>query len=168
MLKPKICLIAAVSENHVIAKDGRLPWRIPDDLKRFREKIDGRLIISGRKTFDKSYRNNINIVITRQEGYVSPISAAVVHSVDEALQLAQAKLMEVAEEKRDEIFIIGGGEIFKETINLADKLYLTLIHQKVEGDTYFPDYSIFTKKVLEETHESNGYRYTFIDLERKG
>jgi dihydrofolate reductase len=148
-LQPKISLIAALSENCVIARDGKIPWHLPGDWKRYREKIDGRVIIAGRKTFDRSYRNGISI-----------------HTVGEALRVAREKLADVRAEKRDEIVVIGGGEIFRQTIGTADMLYLTIIHTTIDGDRFFPDYSAFTKTVFEETHEENGYRYTFLDLER--
>ena len=164
--QPKISLIAALSENHVIARDGKIPWYLPSDWKRYREKVDGRVIIAGRKTFDRSYRNDVSVVVTRKDDYVPPIPATIVHTVSDALRVAHEKLADVLAEKRDEIFVIGGGEIFRQTIGTADKLYLTIIHQTIEGDTFFPDFATFTKTVFEETHEEDGYRYTFLDLER--
>jgi dihydrofolate reductase len=165
-LQAKISLIAALSENCVIARDGKIPWHLPGDWKRYREKIDGRVIIAGRKTFDRSYRNDVSIVVTRQDDYVPPIPATIAHTVSEALRVAREKLADVRAEKRDEIVVIGGGEIFRQTIGTADMLYLTIIHTTIDGDRFFPDYSAFTKTVFEETHEENGYRYTFLDLER--
>jgi dihydrofolate reductase len=165
-LQPKISLIAALSENCVIARDGKIPWHLPGDWKRYREKIDGRVIIAGRKTFDRSYRNDVSIVVTRQDDYVPPIPATIAHTVSEALRVAREKLADVRAEKRDEIVVIGGGEIFRQTIGTADMLYLTIVHATIDGDRFFPDFSAFTKTVFEETHEENGYRYTFLDLER--
>jgi dihydrofolate reductase len=165
-LQPKISLIAALSENCVIARDGKIPWHLPGDWKRYREKIDGRVIIVGRKTFDRSYRNDVSIVVTRQDDYVPPIPATIAHTVSEALRVAREKLADVRAEKRDEIVVIGGGEIFRQTIGTADMLYLTIIHATIDGDRFFPDFSAFTKTVFEEIHEENGYRYTFLDLER--
>jgi dihydrofolate reductase len=165
-LQPKISLIAALSENCVIARDGKIPWHLPGDWKRYREKIDGRVIIVGRKTFDRSYRNDVSIVVTRQDDYVPPIPATIAHTVSEALRVAREKLADVRAEKRDEIVVIGGGEIFRQTIGTADMLYLTIVHATIDGDRFFPDFSAFTKTVFEETHEENGYRYTFLDLER--
>jgi len=164
--QPNICLIAALSENCVIARDGKIPWQLPGDAKRYREKIDGRVIIVGRKTFDRTYRNDVSIVVTRQDDYLPPIPATIVHTVRDALRVAREKLADVRAEKRDEIFVIGGGEIFRQTIDTADKLYLTIIHRTIEGDTFFPDYAAFTRTVFEETHEENGYHYTFLSLER--
>jgi dihydrofolate reductase len=165
-LQPKISLIAALSENCVIARDGKIPWHLPGDWKRYREKIDGRVIIAGRKTFDRSYRNDVSIVVTRQDDYVPPIPATIAHTVSEALRVAREKLADVRAEKRDEIVVIGGGEIFRQTIGTADMLYLTIVHATIDGDRFFPDFSAFTKTVFEEIHEENGYRYTFLDLER--
>jgi len=165
--QPKICLIAALSENCVIARDGKIPWQLPGDAKRYREKIDGRVIIVGRKTFDRTYRNDVSIVVTRQDDYLPPIPATIVHTVRDALRVAREKLADVRAEKRDEIFVIGGGEVFRQIIGTADKLYLTIIHRMIEGDTFFPDYAAFTRTIFEETHEENGYHYTFLDLERE-
>jgi len=167
MNAPKISLIAAISENNVLAKDGKIPWKIPTDVKRYREKIKGHVSIAGRKTFDASYTETVNIVVTRDPYYQSPLHAIVVHSVAEALKKAKSDEVLQKADYQDEIFVIGGGEIFKETIVFADKLYLTIIHQTIEGTTFFPEYSDFKKAVFKEDHEENGYTFTFLDLERE-
>src|SRR4051812_27338529 len=166
MMQPKISLIAALAENRVIARAGKIPWDLPGDAQRYREKIANRVIIAGRKTFDRTYGNDVSIVVTRRDDYVPPIPATIVHSVGAALQVAREKLPAVRADKRDEIFVIGGGEIFRQAIGIADKLYLTIIHQTIDGDTFFPEYAAFTTVVRAETREENGYRYTFLDLER--
>lgn len=167
MNTPIISLIAAISENNVLAKNGKIPWKIPTDVKRYREKIRGHVCIVGRKTFDESYTQTVNIVVTRDIDYQPPIPALVLHSASEAIEKAKSNDVLQKATYHDEIFVIGGGEIFKETIGVADKLYLTIIHQTIDGDTFFPDYSEFTKVVSKEDREENGYRFTFLDLERE-
>lgn len=163
MNKPKISLIVAVSKNNVIGKEGRIPWHISGDLKRFKDKTTGHVIIMGRKTWDsfghKPLLNRIHIVVTRDKSYKAK-EAIVVHSLEEALEKAY-------ELEKSEIFIIGGGELFKEAVTKADMLYLTLVHKNFDGDAFMPDYSVFNKKSFEEEHEENGYRYTFLDLEKE-
>lgn len=166
MTKPKISLVAAISENHVLAKDGKIPWHLPTDLQRYRQLIQGHVIIAGRKTFDDSYKDTVNIVVTRNESYVPPIKAVVVHTVADALEQAQSQEFLEKAAYQDEIFVIGGGEIFSETISQADILYLTIIHKQIDGTTFFPDYSSFTKITYQENLQENGYSFTFLNLER--
>lgn len=156
-----ISLIAALSENRVIGVDNKLPWHIPEDLKRFKRLTYGYPIIMGRKTFESIGRvlpGRKNIIITRDKKY-SIDGAVIVHSFDEAIQRA-------ANEETDEIFVIGGGQIFEQAIDKADQLYLTLVHTTLEGDAYFPEYSHFTKVISEEKGQSDEWSYTFLDLEK--
>lgn len=160
MEKTKISLIAAIaSGNRALGKDNKLIYQIPEDLKRFRELTGGHAIIMGRKTYESIGRplpNRTNIVITRDPNF-SADGVQVVHSLGEALQLAQG----------GEVFIIGGGQIYQEAINLADKLYLTVVEGNPEADTYFPDYSDFKKVVWQsEGQQSEGFKYRFLELER--
>ncbi|PIP74412.1 MAG: dihydrofolate reductase, partial [Candidatus Levybacteria bacterium CG22_combo_CG10-13_8_21_14_all_35_11] len=106
--------------------------------------------------------HRLNIIITRDSSFKAS-GVIVANSLEEALRQAQGKLSESVD---SEIFIIGGGQIFKEAIDVTDKIYLTLIEGKFDVDTYFPDYSKFTKKVSEEEGESNGFKYKFINLEK--
>ncbi|HET6420940.1 MAG TPA: dihydrofolate reductase [Geobacteraceae bacterium] len=126
-----ISLIAAMSENRVIGRDNAIPWRLPDDLKRFREITTGHPVIMGRKTFEsigKSLPDRKNIVITRNPEF-HPEGCIIAGNLRKALaECADA----------DEAFICGGGEIFRAAMPLADRIYLTVIHEKIEGDTYFP------------------------------
>ncbi len=158
----KISMIAAIaSENRALGKNNKLIYHIHDDLKRFKKITSGHTVIMGRKTFEsigKPLPNRTNIVITRDQDYFVE-GGIVVHSLDEALKMAQEK-------ESDEIFIIGGGQIYNEAINLADKLYLTIVEGNPEADTFFPDCSDFKKIVFEENHESSGLKYKFLDLER--
>ena len=127
-----ISLIAAMARNRVIGKDGKLPWRIPEDLKRFKKLTTGHCVVMGRKTFDsigKPLPNRTNIVITRDKSWRAD-GVVVAHSLDEALGLASG----------DEVFVIGGGEIYAAALPKASKLYLTLVEGQWEGDAFFPEY----------------------------
>lgn len=161
MHNPKISLIAALSENGVIGKTGRLPWYIPEDLKRFRSLTTGHAVVMGRKTFESIGRtlpNRMNIIVSRNVLFKAE-NALTTTDLETALELAKKY------EKR-EIFIIGGGQIYKETIPYADRLYLTLVHKDIQGDTYFPDYSQFTRVISSEDKDNGKYKYTFLVLEK--
>lgn len=157
----RISIIAAIATNRALGKGNKLIYAISDDLKRFKEITLGHPIIMGRKTFESIGRalpSRTNIVITRDPNF-STKEVVVVNSLEKALE--EAKKVE-----DQEIFIIGGGQIFQQSIGFADKLYLTIIEDNPEADTFFPDYSDFTKKVFEESHESDGIKYRFLDLKR--
>ncbi len=160
----KISIIVAVAgEKRVIGKKGGMPWYIPAELKRFKEITMGHPIIMGRKTHEsigKALPGRTNIVITHDLSYEAS-GTIVVHSLDEAIRFAQGKLGD------EEVFIIGGGQIYQEAINLADKLYLTYVDREIEGDVTFPDYSEFKKVVSEsDWQEHEGIRYKFLEFER--
>ena len=159
MNKPKISIFAALSENRVIGVGNALPWHIPADFKRMREVTSGHTIIMGRKTYESIGRvlpKRINIIITRDSEY-RVAGGIVARSLDDAIKEAE-------KHEREEIFIFGGGQVFEQAMPLADKLYLTIVHKTIEGDTYFPDYAAFSRKVFEESGEDNGYQYTFLEL----
>ncbi len=159
----KISMIAAIaSGNRALGKNNELIYHIHEDLQRFKKLTSGHVIIMGRKTFEsigKPLPNRTNIVISRDPSY-SAEGIIVVHSLDEALRFAQGK------PSNNEVFIIGGGQIYEEAINRADKLYLTVVEGSSDADTFFPDYSDFKRVVFEEAHESDGLKYKFLDLER--
>ena len=126
----KIIIIAALNENRVIGKDGKLPWHISDDLKRFKSLTVGHTVLMGRKTYEsigKPLPNRRNVVIT--SGQISEIETY------NSIEIALERLKD--EEK---IFVIGGGTIYAQLLDKADCLYLTIVHNKIEGDTYFPEY----------------------------
>lgn len=162
MPKPRISLIAALSENRVIGKAGAIPWYLKDDFRRFKERTTGHVIIMGRKTHESIGRplpGRTNIVITRDTAREIP-GCVVVGSLTEALSNAQ-------EIESKEIFVIGGGQIYAEALPEADRLYLTLVHAIMDGDAFFPEYShIFGKVVESEDSEEGGYRLTYLTLER--
>ena len=161
-MKPKISIVVAITPEGVIGKrGGGLLWHIPEDMRHFKELTTGHAVIMGRKTYETIGRplpNRTNIIITRDNNY-SALGCIVTHSLEEALEKAR-------EVEQDEIFTMGGGEIYEQAIGLADKLYPTLVHKDFEGDVYFPDYSEFKKEVYREEGESNGLKFTWLELEK--
>lgn len=153
-----INIIVAASLNNAIGKDNKLLWRQSTDLKRFKELTTGKTVVMGRKTYDsigKPLPNRRNIVITRQEIKIE--GCEVVHSLEDALKLD------------DEIFILGGGEIYQKSIILADKIYLTRILTEVEGDTYFPKLDDEWEEESKESFfkdEKNQFDFQFINYVR--
>jgi dihydrofolate reductase len=128
-----LSLIVAATENGVIGKDGKMPWKLPDESAYFRQTTLGHPVITGRKNYEAMGRplpDRLNVVITRQPAYKIPDGVVVVHSLHDALELPQVK-------SETEVFIIGGAQIYDEAMPRADKLYLTTIHTKIEGDTFF-------------------------------
>ena len=160
-----ISLIAAKSENNVIGVDGKLPWHLPADLKHFKELTTGMPVIAGRKTFEsilemlgRPLPNRRSLVVTRNAEY-APEGAEVFHSLERAIAAAGGTA-----------FVIGGAEIYRQALPLADTLYLPNVHTHVDGDAYFPDIDEREWRVTaSETHErdeKNGYDYTFLTYER--
>ncbi len=166
-----ISLIAAISKNNVIGKDNKLLWKLKTDMKFFRTTTTGHCIIMGRKTFEsfgaKPLPNRTNIVVTRDKGYKAPEGVKIVESLESALSIAHD-----TNEKNEfpfgvvdkEIFIIGGGELYKESIKLANKMYITHVDVDIEGDTYFPaiDPQVW-KLVSSEPHAADDLNeYPFV------
>jgi dihydrofolate reductase len=134
----KISLVVAVSRNGVIGRDGGLPWRLSSDLKRFKTNTIGRPVIMGRKTFQSIGRplpERHNIVVTRDAQFQSE-GVIIAPDVATALKLAKTK---AASDNMQEVCVIGGGEIYRQTIGSADRLVVTFVEADVEGDTRFPD-----------------------------
>jgi dihydrofolate reductase len=127
-------IIVAADLNNAIGKNNSLPWKLKSDLDFFKSITIGSTVIMGRKTFDslagKPLNGRLNIVISRQENYTAT-GATVVHSLQEAIEVAQ-------QNDYKEVFVIGGGEIYKEGLQIADKIYLTRVDAAIDGDTYFP------------------------------
>ena len=158
-----INIIAAIGKNRELGKDNKLLWHIPEDFKRFKTLTSGHIVIMGRKTYKsigKPLPNRINIIVTRNRSWTA-LGCTVCYSMEEALRLAS-----LAQSKQSkEIFIIGGAEIYKQGIQYADKLYLTLVNQEYpEADAFFPDYSEFKKIIFEENHFSGKIKFKFINL----
>ena len=165
-----ISIIAALDEKRGIGKDNKIPWHIKEDLIRLKSLTKDHVVILGRKTYesmseyyDRSGREmpgKLYVVVTRDETYKPKRSnAGVAHSLEVAIQIAKEK-------GANEIFIMGGGQIFQEAMGrgLVDRLYLTLVEGDYGADTFFPDYSKFTKVISEEDRESGEFKYKFIDL----
>ena|SRR3989344_1630170 len=157
-----VSAIAAISaKNRGLGKNNDLLWKIPDDLRRFKELTTGHVVITGRKNLEAMGRalpNRTNIVVTRDPSYQKE-GCVVAHSIEEALEKAR-------EIEKEEIFIIGGGEIYKAALPYTDRLYLTLIEGEKEADVFFPDYSEFTKVVSGEKGSYEGTQYACITFER--
>lgn len=164
-----ISLIAAVSSNKAIGKNNDLPWKLPDDMKYFMETTKGHHVIMGRKNYEsipdkfRPLPNRTNIVVTRQENFKAP-GCIVVNSIEKALEISKAN-------GELETFIIGGAEIYKQGLASTQRMYLTEINAKIEGDTYFPDYSendwIETSRIPHDTDERHQYEFDFVIYEKK-
>ncbi len=137
MSHPTLTLVVAVSTNCVIGRDGGLPWRLSSDLKRFKADTMGRPIIMGRKTYQSIGRilpGRENIIVSRDKSFAAP-GATVCADVESAILVARAKAKEMDAE---DIAVIGGGEIYKQTFGMADRLIVTWVLAAIEGDTLFP------------------------------
>ncbi len=161
--RPEITLIAALSDNRVIGRDKDLPWRIPADLKHFKARTRGRPIIMGRRNYESIGRplpGRHNIVLTRQRDW-SAEGCTVVHDVESALAAAG---------EVEEVMIIGGEEIYRLFLPLADRLELTRIHAEVAGDTHFPEFDPADWRIVAENRpadeETNGWPLTYQTLIR--
>jgi dihydrofolate reductase len=174
-MKPLISIIVAVSENNVIGKNNTLPWHMPADMAFFKEKTSGKVVIMGRKNYDSippKYRplpNRTNIVVTRNPTFQAP-GCTIVHTMAEPLG-AYKMAGHKGEFKDDEIFIIGGRDIYEfALVEFADKIYLTRIHADIEGDVFFPtvDWNKWklVNQVSHKPDEKNKYAYSFLEYER--
>jgi dihydrofolate reductase len=160
---PLVCLLAAVAENGVIGRDNRLPWHLPDDLKRFKSLTLGKPILMGRKTFEsigKPLSGRTNLVLTRSPEWSQP-GALGVHSLAEALERSGDAA---------ELIVVGGAEVFRLALARARRIYLTRVHARVEGDTGFPDLDDRQwRESAREEHpadERHAYAMSFRVLER--
>ena len=161
-----ISLLAAIAHHNVIGKDNALPWYVSADLRRFRKLTTGHTVIAGRKTFEsilarigKPLPNRTNIVVTRNRTFKAP-DAIVVHSVEDA----------IAAGGDDEIFVIGGAEMYLQALSLAQRIYMTELDVEIEGDTYFPTLGPEWHEVSREAHEPNElspYPYAFVIYEKR-
>ena len=161
----KISMIAAMTDERVIGIENRLPWKLPNDMKWFRQHTLGKPIIMGRKTFEsfgaKPLPDRTNIIISRDENFQAQDSI-VVHSIDEALQAAG---------EVDEVMIIGGASFYEQMLPRADRLYLTFVHANIQGDAWFPQIDFSKWQEVEhidcEADEKNILAHSFIILDRK-
>ena len=160
----ELTIIAAVSINNVIGNKNKLIWNLPNDLKRFKKLTTGHSVIMGRKTFDSlpnPLPNRDNIVITRNTDY-SNSDVTVCSSIEDAINLTKTDTQP---------FIIGGGEIYSQTINLADKIELTRVYKKFDGDAYFPEIPLDIFELInEERYNSNAqneFDYSFLTYKKR-
>jgi dihydrofolate reductase len=157
--------LVAASENDVIGKDNTIPWHLPNDFKYFKNLTWAMPVIMGRKTFEsmgKVLPGRFNIVITKQPDWKQE-GVITAQSIDEAIEKAK-------ETDCKEAFIIGGGEVFKQSMNITDKIYLTRVHTKIDGDVLYPELDTATWKMTtedpHETDEKHKYSYTFQTWEK--
>jgi dihydrofolate reductase len=160
----ELTIIAAVSINNVIGNKNKLIWNLPNDLKRFKKLTTGHSVIMGRKTFDSlpnPLPNRDNIVITRNTDY-SNSDVKVCSSIEDAINLTKTDTQP---------FIIGGGEIYSQTINLADKIELTRVYKKFDGDAYFPEIPLDIFELINEerynSNTQNEFDYSFLTYKKR-
>lgn len=161
MYNPKISIICAIAENRAIGKNNDLLWHIPEDFKHFKEKTMGHVIMMGQKTYEsigKPLPNRTTIVLSNDENFKVE-GVIVVRTFDEVF--AKAKEIE-----KEEIFICGGASVYAQTIDLADKLYLTVVKGDFEADVFFPEYEQFKKVISQRKSSDDKFEYTFLELER--
>ncbi|TLV00972.1 dihydrofolate reductase [Dyadobacter luticola] len=161
-----ISIIVAVSENGAIGKDNQLLWRLPDDLKRFKQLTLGHPMIMGRKTFEsigKPLPGRTSIVITKNPDF-SFEGVVAAHSLEDAIAKAKAT-------GTNEAFVIGGGEIYRQTLPLAERLFVTEVKTNIDGDTYFkiPDSAAWTEteRVVHGQDEKHVFKFEFVNYERR-
>lgn len=162
----RVSLIAAVADNYAIGKSNKLPWHLPADLKHFKSLTTGSAVVMGKRTFESlpngplPNRTNIVLSSTYNEGVCEGYYEA--NSIEDALELC---------ENFDDIFIIGGGAVYRQTMEFADYMYITWVHAEFAADAFFPeiDFSKWTEISREdfEPDEKNQYAYSFVTYERK-
>lgn len=155
-----LTIIAAAAENNALGKDNQLLWHLPEDFKRFKALTSGHYIIMGRKTFEsfpKPLPNRTHIIITRQANYQAPEGCIVVSSLEKAMELCPAN---------EEAFVIGGGEIYQQALDVVDKIDVTRVHTTLDADTFFPEIDPNKwKLVFEEFHpkdDKHAFDFTFL------
>ncbi|RNI31985.1 dihydrofolate reductase [Rufibacter immobilis] len=161
-----IALVVAIAENRVIGKDNQLIWHLPKDLQHFKKLTMGHPMVMGRKTFEaigKPLPGRTSIIVTRQKDFQAPAGCLVCASLEEALQQALSI--------NEQVMVVGGGEIYRQALPLAEVVYLTLVHESFEGDVTFPDLDADAWEVTaQEEHEADerhAYPFSFFTFRRK-
>lgn len=161
----KVSMIVAVAENRAIGKNNQLLWHLPTDLKHFKNRTLGHPMLMGRNTYEsigKPLPGRTSIIITRQKDY-HPAGCMVTHSIQEAIE--EAKKIEP-----NEIFVIGGAQIYEHALSLTDKIYYTQVHHSFNGDTFFPALNPTewheTRREKFPADEKHAYAYDFVEFER--
>jgi len=162
-------MIAAVAENKVIGKDNDMIWRLPDDMKYFMNTTKDHFVIMGRKNYEsiphkfRPLPNRTNIIVTRQPDYKAE-NCLTVGTIEKALDYAR-------EQNQQEVFIIGGGQIYAQSMDIADKLYITEIKEKFDGDTFFPSYDKCAWEEVSRIHHAKDdkhlHEFDFVIYNRK-
>ena len=154
-----VIIIAAIARNNCIGKDGNLPWSLPEDLKHFKQLTTGHPVIMGRKTWEsipdqfRPLPGRLNIVVTRQPTYEVPDDVELANSVDEALRMHAS----------EEVFVIGGAEIYAQAMSKADRLEITHVEQTIDGDVFFPNIDpALWKESSRESHDG----FAFVRYDR--
>ncbi len=156
-----VSIIAAMAENRVIGRNNKMPWDLPSDRKRFHAITREHPVIMGRKTFESIGRplsRRTNIVLTRQKEYRAE-GTIIVHTMEAALEACGGA---------EEVFICGGAEVFRETMSLVQRIYLTVIHRKIEGDAYFPSLPAGFTVVHRQEVRNDVLPHTLVIYEREG
>lgn len=164
-----ISLIAAVSQNRVIGKNNDLPWRLPDDMKYFMQTTSGHHVIMGRKNYEslppkfQPLPNRTNIVVTHQTDYTAP-GCTVVNSLEKGIEIAR-------QNKETELFIIGGAQIYAQSLPYSNRLYLTEINAHIQGDTFFPEFDrnhwVETSRKTHPADEKHQFDFDFVVYDKK-
>lgn len=159
-----ISLIVAMGKNNVIGLNNDMPWHLPNDLAHFKKVTTGHTIVMGRKTYESIGRplpNRKNVVLTRQQNNF-PEEVTIINELNDVYRWS--------EQSEEEIFIIGGGHIYKQSLPFADRLYVTQINETFKGDTFFPEFSNDEWKLIAQTKgikdENNPYDYDFLQYDR--
>lgn len=167
---PRIAMIAAVAENNVIGRGDELPWRIPSDMAHFKRTTMGKPVIMGRRQFEifgRPLPGRVNIVVTRKTGY-QPDGVIVINDLEAALSHAREM---AAADGQEEAVVVGGGDIYRQAMALADRLYITHVAARPEGDTYFPDIDPgvwdLTEQVDSDASPKDEHAYTIAVYERR-
>lgn len=158
--------LAAMTNNRVIGVNNGLPWSLPEDMKFFKEKTTGHIMIMGRKTFEGLpgiLPKRLHIVITRQKDYKAEHERVIiVESLEKALEEAKKHTAQWG----DEVFVIGGGEIFTQSLPYTNRIYLTVIEKEFPGDAYFPEFDTNTFKLVEKKDRAEPFPFSFRIYER--
>jgi len=159
-----VSLIAAMADNRVIGRDGALPWRLPRDMRRFKSLTTGHTVVMGRKTFETlpgPLPNRRNVVLSRDAGFGRP-GIEVARDLESALRSAGPST---------EVFVAGGGDVYRAALSLADRIHLTVVHTAVEGDTTFPAFAMEEWRLVEdvrfEPDERHAFGHSFRRYERR-
>jgi len=157
--------IVAAAENNVIGTANTLPWDIPEDMEFFKEKTKGHALIMGRKTYESMGRplpNRLNVIVTRQKNFAAP-GAVVVPTLNDAISYCKKQTSKYG----DEIFIIGGGEIYRQSMNMVDVIYLTRIHRNFKGDVTYPEVDPNQFEEVERRERQTPVPFTFLTYFRR-